>query len=383
MSSNLKPSHHNQQHSNLNSNLDQIGQLYELQGTIGQGHFAVVKLGKHRLTGEAVAIKIIDKQKLDQVSRDHLYQEVKCMKLVNKHPNVVRLYQVIDTQTKLYLVQEYGDGGDMYDFIMKNYSATNGMPERKAKRFFRQIVRALKTCHDLNVVHRDLKPENLVFFEQIKQLKLTDFGFSNLFLNGKKLLTSCGSLAYSAPEILLGDAYDAQPVDIWSLGVILYMFVTARAPFQEASDSETLTMILDCKYYLPSYLSQECKDLIEKMLKREPEQRIKLDDILKHDWLLLKQEIIKNDDEKYLSNGTSSSSDESIFEFNTNRTTSTLAAELHNKNRTKHSNNSNLNGLHLINQIVKRENLSQNDNEEILNFMIEKNVATTKQEIVK
>ena len=254
---------------------------YSFERTIGQGHYAVVKSARHIFSGERVAIKIIDKTKLDKVSKEHLFQEVKCMKLV-KHPNVVRLYEVIDTPSKLYLVLELGDGGDLYDMIMKH---TNGISEKKAKLYFKQIVRAIKYCHDLHVVHRDLKPENVVFFEQTGQVKLTDFGFSNIFTPGTKLDTSCGSLAYSAPELLLGDSYDAPAVDVWSLGVILYMLVVGRPPFQEANDSETLTMILDCKYFLPKHLSSECVQLISSMLVREPSKRIPLDDILNHSWL--------------------------------------------------------------------------------------------------
>lgn len=109
------------------------------------------------------------------------------------------------------------------------------------------------------MVHRDLKPENVVFFEKLGVVKLTDFGFSNKFCPGQKLETSCGSLAYSAPEILLGDSYDAPAVDVWSLGVILYMLVCGQAPFQEANDSETLTMIMDCKYTIPLHISNSCK----------------------------------------------------------------------------------------------------------------------------
>ncbi len=186
----------------------QVTDLYDFEQTIGQGHYAVVKLARHKFTGEKVAIKIIDKLKLDQISRDHLYQEVRCMKLV-QHASVVRLYEVIDTTTKLYLILELGDGGDMYDVIMKHQ---NGINEKQSKNYFKQIVDAIKYCHDLHVVHRDLKPENVVFFSQTGQVKLTDFGFSNIFVPGTKLLTSCGSLAYSAPEILLGDSYDAPAV---------------------------------------------------------------------------------------------------------------------------------------------------------------------------
>ncbi|CAF3952298.1 unnamed protein product, partial [Rotaria sordida] len=153
-----------------------------------------------------------------------------------------------------------------------------------ARRYFRQICRALKYCHEMSVCHRDLKPENLVFFEKQGVVKLTDFGFSNLFSPGKKLLTSCGSLAYSAPEILLGDPYDAPAVDIWSLGVILFMLVTGHAPFQEANDSETVMMILDCSYNVPSNISLACQNLIHRMIVREPEKRATLDEVMSDIW---------------------------------------------------------------------------------------------------
>lgn len=258
-----------------------IAGLYDLEATLGRGHFAVVKLARHVFTGEKVAVKVIDKSKLDGVSKAHLFQEVRCMKLV-QHPNVVRLYEVIDTQTKLYLVLELGDGGDLYDYIMKHEA---GLSEPLAREYFSQIVRAISYCHRLHVVHRDLKPENVVFFERAGVVKLTDFGFSNKFCPGQKLETSCGSLAYSAPEILLGDSYDAPAVDVWSLGVILYMLVCGQAPFQEANDSETLTMIMDCKYSVPNHVSPACKRLIGKMLVREPEKRASLEEIAADPWV--------------------------------------------------------------------------------------------------
>lgn len=185
-----------------------IAGLYDLDKTLGRGHFAVVKLARHVFTGEQVAVKVIDKTKLDTAATGHLFQEVRCMKLV-QHPNIVRLYEVIDTQTKLYLILELGDGGDMFDYIMRH---EEGLNEELAKKYFAQIVHAISYCHRLHVVHRDLKPENVVFFEKQGLVKLTDFGFSNKFQPGKKLTTSCGSLAYSAPEILLGDEYDAPAV---------------------------------------------------------------------------------------------------------------------------------------------------------------------------
>ena len=186
----------------------QMAGLYDLEETIGEGHYAVVKMARHVFTGEKVAVKVIDKMKLDAATRLQMMQEVRLMKLV-QHPYVVRLYEVIDTQTKLYLVLEFADGGDMYDYIMKH---EGGLDEHTAKKYFRQIVTAIQYCHKLHVVHRDLKPENVVFFEKLGMVKLTDFGFSNKFDPGQRLQTSCGSLAYSAPEILLGDSYDAPAV---------------------------------------------------------------------------------------------------------------------------------------------------------------------------
>ncbi|XP_069577597.1 SNF-related serine/threonine-protein kinase-like [Brachyistius frenatus] len=258
-----------------------IAGLYDLDKTLGRGHFAVVKLARHVFTGEKVAVKVIDKTKLDPVARAHLFQEVRCMKMV-QHPNVVRLYEVIDTATKLYLILELGDGGDMYDCIMKH---DGGLSEEVAKCYFAQIVHAISYCHRLHVVHRDLKPENVVFFEKQGVVKLTDFGFSNRFQPGTTLNTSCGSLAYSAPEILLGDEYDAPAVDIWSLGVILFMLVCGQPPFQEANDSETLTMIMDCKYTVPPHISHACRDLIGHMLQRDPKKRATLEQIEGHQWL--------------------------------------------------------------------------------------------------
>ncbi|XP_016324612.1 SNF-related serine/threonine-protein kinase-like [Sinocyclocheilus anshuiensis] len=258
-----------------------IAGLYDLDRTLGKGHFAVVKLARHVFTGQLVAVKVIDKTKLDDLATGHLLQEVRCMKLV-QHPNVVRLYEVIDTQTKLYLILELGDGGDMYDYILRH---EGGVAEDTAKVHFAQIVRAIAYCHRLHVVHRDLKPENVVFFRQQGTVKLTDFGFSNHFQPGTMLMTSCGSLAYSAPEILLGEEYDAPAVDIWSLGVILYMLVCGHPPFQEANDSETLIMIMDCRYTVPNHISPECKDLISHMLQRDPVKRASLTEIESHPWL--------------------------------------------------------------------------------------------------
>ena len=227
-----------------------------------------------------LATKVVDKTKLDEIARQHLFHEVRCMKLV-QHPYVIKLYEVIDTKNKLYLIQEYGEGGDLYDFINRK---TNGLTEDQARKYFRQIVSAVAFCHGLHIVHRDLKPENVIYFPKLDIVKVTDFGFSNSFIPGDKLNTSCGSLAYSAPEVLLGDAYDAVASDVWSLGVILFMLVVGYLPFSEANDSETLIKIMDCIYKVPSSVSPECSRLIKRLLVKEPKDRISVDKILSDEW---------------------------------------------------------------------------------------------------
>ncbi|XP_062403266.1 SNF related kinase b [Sardina pilchardus] len=262
-----------------------IGGIYELLGrTLGRGHFAVVHLARHIPTGQRVALKEIDKTRVTGAEPEgagRLLQEVSCMKLL-RHPGVVRLYEVIDTPTKLYLVLELAEGGDLYDLILRHEA---GLGEAGARPLFAQVVRAIAYCHRMHVVHRDLKPENLLLFPKQGALKLTDFGFSKRFHPGTKLTTSCGSLAYSAPEVLLGEEYHAPAVDIWSLGVILYMLVCGVSPFQEANDSETLTRIMDCSYSVPSRISADCRDLISLMLQRDACCRATLEEIEGHRWL--------------------------------------------------------------------------------------------------
>lgn len=239
-----------------------IAGLYDLERTLGKGHFAVVKLARHVFTGEKVAVKVIDKSKLDVSAAGQLLQEVRCMKLV-QHPNVVRLYEVIDTHSKLYLILELGDGGDMFDHIMRY---EGGLTEGRAKHYFAQIVHAISYCHKLHVVHRDLKPENVVFFQEQGVVKLTDFGFSNCFQPGKMLTTSCGSLAYSAPEILLGDEYDAPAVGERPWLAIASALRHCRGtqnlgqPWGMLAQCTTLTMLLSGRHgvpcgYILTYLS--------------------------------------------------------------------------------------------------------------------------------
>ena len=271
----------------------------------------MVKSARHLISGERVAVKIIDKIKLDKDSVDRMYNEVEHLK-VAKHASIVQLYEAIDTPNSLYLILERADKGDLYDFIMENSTIleneegencyaherqTSGIGEALARRFFKQISEALYLCHSNNIVHRDLKPENVVIFtdkdESTKlRAKITDFGFSNKFNPETQLLsTSCGSLAYSAPEVLLGDEYIAPAVDVWSLGVLLYMLVCGKAPFNETNDSETLTCILDCKFEIPPYVNPDCQHLIKSMIRLEPTERLTMGQVLNSSWVTQNESI--------------------------------------------------------------------------------------------
>eukprot|EP00045_Choanoeca_perplexa_P011703 m.124979 g.124979 ORF g.124979 m.124979 type:complete len:636 (+) comp15729_c0_seq1:262-2169(+) len=259
--------------------------MYDFRNTLGKGHFSVVKLAQHVISKDMVAVKIIDKATLQADELEHLHHEVRVMKLL-RHPHVIRLYQVCNTNTKLYLILELGAGGDLYEHLNK----TGKMTEARARNLMYQIVDAVAYCHQHHIAHRDLKPENVVFATDPDGkgpdiVKVTDFGLSNNFTPGEQMKTACGSLCYSCPEVLLGDLYDGPLADIWSLGVILYMMVTGHLPFQEHNDSLTIIKIMDVKYALPEYLSQECGDLIGKLLLKEPQARARMADIKSHPWL--------------------------------------------------------------------------------------------------
>ncbi|KAG7473208.1 hypothetical protein MATL_G00093180 [Megalops atlanticus] len=179
---------------------------YALDRPLGRGHFGEVRLARHVFTGQPVAVKVVDKTKLDAAAASRLLQEVRCLKLV-RHPNVVRLYEVIESRTRLYLVLELAEGGDLHDYILRH---ERGVSEDAARTRFAEIVRGVSHCHCVRVVHRDLKPENVVLGRGgAGPAKLADFGFSSRFQPGRMLETSCGSLGYSAPEVLLGEEYDA------------------------------------------------------------------------------------------------------------------------------------------------------------------------------
>ncbi|XP_041035211.1 MAP/microtubule affinity-regulating kinase 4 isoform X5 [Carcharodon carcharias] len=252
---------------------------YRLLRTIGKGNFAKVKLARHILTSREVAIKIIDKTQLNPTSLQKLFREVRIMKCLN-HPNIVKLFEVIETEKTLYLVMEYASGGEVFDYLVSH----GRMKEKEARAKFRQIISAVQYCHQRNIVHRDLKAENLLLDGDCN-IKIADFGFSNEFQFGNKLDTFCGSPPYAAPELFQGKKYDGPEVDIWSLGVILYTLVSGSLPFDGQNLKELRERVLRGKYRVPFYMSTDCENILKRFLVLNPAKRGTLEQIMKDKWI--------------------------------------------------------------------------------------------------
>ncbi|KAJ8361546.1 hypothetical protein SKAU_G00180710 [Synaphobranchus kaupii] len=308
---------------------------YRLLKTIGKGNFAKVKLARHVLTGREVAVKIIDKTQLNPTSLQKLFREVRIMKILN-HPNIVKLFEVIETEKTLYLVMStpaevsvtrerresprlpataslrsptcthhsapvpecttlkraslpkvmsnladcHPAECEVFDYLV----AHGRMKEKEARAKFRQIVSAVQYCHQKQIVHRDLKAENLLLDADMN-IKIADFGFSNEFTIGSKLDTFCGSPPYAAPELFQGKKYDGPEVDVWSLGVILYTLVSGSLPFDGQNLKELRERVLRGKYRIPFYMSTDCENLLKKLLVLNPVKRGSLEQIMKDRWM--------------------------------------------------------------------------------------------------
>uniref|UniRef100_A0AAZ3SU77 non-specific serine/threonine protein kinase n=1 Tax=Oncorhynchus tshawytscha TaxID=74940 RepID=A0AAZ3SU77_ONCTS len=248
---------------------------YRLLKTIGKGNFAKVKLARHILTGREVR----QQQEHFLICLARLFREVRIMKILN-HPNIVKLFEVIETEKTLYLVMEYASGGEVFDYLV----AHGRMKEKEARAKFRQIVSAVQYCHQKHIVHRDLKAENLLLDADMN-IKIADFGFSNEFVMGSKLDTFCGSPPYAAPELFQGKKYDGPEVDVWSLGVILYTLVSGSLPFDGQNLKELRERVLRGKYRIPFYMSTDCENLLKRFLVLNPAKRGTLEQIMKDRWI--------------------------------------------------------------------------------------------------
>ncbi|KAK4705875.1 hypothetical protein P7C70_g339, partial [Phenoliferia sp. Uapishka_3] len=255
---------------------------------LGKGSSGRVKLAKHQETGQLCAIKIVPKprpppgqehaEKADKTLLG-IEREIVIMKLI-EHPNVLRLIDVWETTSELYLIMEYVPGGELFDYLVRK----GKLGADEALHYFQQIISGVDYCHRFNICHRDLKPENLLLDSE-RNIKIADFGMAALERSGKLLETSCGSPHYASPEIVSGLNYHGSSSDIWSCGIILFALLTGRLPFDDENIRDLLAKVKKGRYNMPPELPAAAQDLIRRMLEVDPERRIKMVDIQKHPWV--------------------------------------------------------------------------------------------------
>lgn len=246
---------------------------YSLLEVVGEGSSGKVKRAMNSKTKQMVAIKIIQKRKLEANEIERTKREIQIMKQLD-HENIIKLYDVIETPHKLNIVMELIDGSDLMTYVVKS----NGLSEAESHKLFSQILSAVSYCHSVNIVHRDIKHKNIMIGKD-GNAKLIDFGLSNFLSDGKLGSTFCGTPAYAAPEMLLGQKYVGSLIDVWSLGVVFYTMLTGKFPFNNVSE------LLVGNFVEPEGISPECCDLLKKMLVVKPEFRAHLQDIMQHPWL--------------------------------------------------------------------------------------------------
>jgi len=254
---------------------------YELKRTLGKGNFSTVKLAKHRITGHSVAIKVVKTSVLSEDNLMKINREIDILKKLDKHEHIVRLYQVIKTKRYFMLVTEYCTNGELYDYLVDK----GKLSEQQSCTYFLQILSAVEFLHNHNVVHRDLKAENLLLTDEFKTIKIADFGFANYYKQDKLLSTWCGSPPYAAPELFKGLQYVGPPVDIWSMGVILYVLVCGSLPFDGHNLVYLKSRVLSGKFRIPFFMSTECEGLLRGMLRLDPEKRFSIRHIRSHSWI--------------------------------------------------------------------------------------------------
>ncbi|XP_059297751.1 CBL-interacting protein kinase 2-like [Lycium ferocissimum] len=254
---------------------------YELGRLLGQGTFAKVFYARNIKTGQGVAIKVIDKEKVLRVGlMNQIKREISVMRLV-RHPNIVHLYEVMATKTKIYFVMEYAKGGELFNKV-----ARGKLKEDIARKYFQQLINAVDFCHSRGVYHRDLKPENLLLDEN-ENLKISDFGLSALVESKHQdglLHTTCGTPAYVAPEVINRKGYDGAKADIWSCGVVLFVLLAGYLPFEHENLMEMYRKIGKAEFKCPSWFPPEARRLLWRMLDPNPSTRISLAKIRGSSW---------------------------------------------------------------------------------------------------
>nr|GEV86866.1 CBL-interacting serine/threonine-protein kinase 12-like [Tanacetum cinerariifolium] len=254
---------------------------YEIGHVLGHGSFGKVYVARNISTNEQVAIKVIDKEKILKGGLiSHIKREISILRRV-RHPNIVQLYEVMATKTKIFFVMEYVKGGELFSKVAKGR-----LKEEVARKYFQQLISAVGFCHARGVYHRDLKPENILLDED-GDLKVSDFGLSAISeqICGDGLFyTFCGTPAYVAPEVLCRKGYEAAKVDIWSCGVILFVLMAGYLPFRDQNIMEMYKKIYRGEFRRPRWFSKELSGLLKRLLDTNPETRITIPEIMEDKW---------------------------------------------------------------------------------------------------
>jgi calcium/calmodulin-dependent protein kinase I len=262
-----------------------IEDSYEIKNELGSGHYSIVKRGVHKKTGEEVALKIIEKELLSEFEKEHLSTEIEILKIYGTHPNIITLRDVYEDRKRLVLVMDCMRGGDLLQHIKKK----KYFSEKEASSIIKKVIKAIAYLHKNGIVHRDIKPDNLLFTSEDDnaEVKIADFGFAR-YIGDAGLREPCGSPAYVAPEIVNEENYN-KAVDMWSVGVTLYILLCGFPPFYDEIMEKLFVQIKEGRYDFPdpywTKVSASAKELISSMLKVNPKERITAEDALAHPWI--------------------------------------------------------------------------------------------------
>ena len=260
--------------------------FYEMKEKLGNGKFGTVKLGIHKKTGKKVAIKIMKKKSMTTQDLELQKREIEILKIC-QHPNICRLLDVFENQEYIYIVLENLKGGDLFNYLeSRDFTIT----QERARELSHEIATAIYYLHQFGIAHRDLKPENILMTSSSDDAdpKLVDFGLSKIIGPGETCADPFGTLSYVAPEVLLQKPYD-KSVDLWSLGIIIYLLLSGTLPFDDDDDREiarqTIHDEVDFSYHVWNTVPEEAKQLIRGLLEKDAANRMKLQDVLQHPWI--------------------------------------------------------------------------------------------------
>lgn len=275
--------------------IDEKNSEYEIKDTIGKGNFGKVLLAINKKTGEKVAIKIIEKSKMNKYySSIQIERELNVIGQMD-HLNIIKIYKIVSDKKKYEIVMEYCEKGELYEYIVNKRK----LEEDEAAYYFFQLINGLESIHSKNIVHRDLKPENLLITKD-NILKIIDFGLCNYHDPQKLLTTPCGSPSYASPEMVSGNEYNGIFVDIWCTGIILYAMLAGYLPFEGNDNYSLFKKIIKCEVEYPNDIPEMALDLMEKILVNDPNKRLNINGIKKHPFYLKGKKIFGSMHKEYL-----------------------------------------------------------------------------------